>query len=91
MIKSLRPSLKRLFSSLSVFEKWILVVRRARDLIRKKKPLRLLKKNTGLNWLTVSLLACQVPRLLDKTRIEPEAIVVIDGWAEQQPEFWPLV
>lgn len=79
MIKILKPNLRMRSSLLPVFAIKIFVIRRARNPIRKKNPLNLLKKNTKPNQLTTNLLFYQVPSPLVKSFEELKAIVATNN------------
>ena len=80
MIKLSRPSPRLCFSLLLTFEKSMLVAKRARGLIRKRKPSSPIKKKR-LSQLTVSLLSWQeqILSLLAGILGEPEKIVTTNN------------
>lgn len=60
----------------------MLVIKKTGVLIRKKKPLSLLKKNIKLSWPTISLIICQkrIFSLPTRTFVELKAIIFTNGY-----------
>lgn len=88
-IKLSKPNPRLCFSLLPIFAKYMLIIEKARGLIRKRKSLSLFKKKIRPSWLTTSLPPHQKPSLLVETLKKLEAIIATKDWVEQMLVFWP--